>query len=73
MHSGAVSSAALLLPLLVEIASACAYLHSQYIIHRDLKPPNVLCNERRRCKLADFGSNCQGLRTRGRDDAMMTP
>ena len=65
MHSGAVSTAALLLPLLVEISSACAYLHSQYIIHRDLKPPNVLCTERRRCKLADFGSTSQGFRTRG--------
>ena len=65
MHSGAVSTAALLLPLLVDISSACAYLHSQYIIHRDLKPPNVLCTERRRCKLADFGSTSQGFRTRG--------
>jgi serine/threonine protein kinase len=43
---------------LLDILSACAYLHARSppILHRDLKPPNVLHDARNRCKLCDFGT-----------------
>ena len=43
---------------LLDILSGCAYLHARSppILHRDLKPPNVLHDERKRCKLCDFGT-----------------
>lgn len=55
MHSGGVDADALV-ELLLQLASACAYLHALFIVHRDIKPPNVLCDGRKRCKLADFGT-----------------
>jgi serine/threonine protein kinase len=47
-----------LLGPLSDVLSACAYLHALTIpiLHRDLKPPNVLHDERFRCKLCDFGT-----------------
>lgn len=46
-----------LLPVLVELADALAYVHGRRVIHRDLKPANVLLTPgaRPRPRLADFG------------------
>lgn len=41
--------------LLVSIASAVEYAHSQLIVHRDLKPSNVMVDEHGHPKLLDFG------------------
>lgn len=38
-----------------EIASGIAYAHSKGIIHRDLKPDNILLDDWREVKIADFG------------------
>jgi serine/threonine-protein kinase len=43
------------LPILIPLAEALAYAHSQGIIHRDLKPANVLLRSDGRPVLADFG------------------
>jgi serine/threonine protein kinase len=40
-----------------QTAKALVYLHNKSIMHRDVKPANILLTEnRRRVKLADFGS-----------------
>lgn len=39
----------------LDITRGLGYLHSQRIIHRDIKLHNVVLDERRRCRLIDFG------------------
>jgi serine/threonine-protein kinase len=41
--------------LIVRLARAVAFVHSQGIIHRDLKPANVLLSQDGTPKIADFG------------------
>jgi len=43
------------LSILVPIAEALGYLHSQMIIHRDIKPANILLTSDGHVKLADLG------------------
>jgi serine/threonine protein kinase len=38
-----------------EIASGMAYLHGRGILHRDLKSDNILLDDKRKPKIADFG------------------
>lgn len=42
-------------PLLRDVASALAYLHSRQLLHRDIAPRNVRCTSDGRAKLIDFG------------------
>ncbi|CAO1634173.1 unnamed protein product [Jaminaea pallidilutea] len=40
----------------VQILLGIEYLHSNDIVHQDIKPDNILlCNDRRTCKIVDFG------------------
>ena len=41
--------------LLLQLASAVDFLHSNWIMHRDLKTSNILMNNRGQIKIADFG------------------
>lgn len=43
------------LTLASQIVSALAYCHANGIAHRDIKPGNILLDENKRAKLADFG------------------
>ncbi|MGB7343234.1 MAG: protein kinase [Pirellulaceae bacterium] len=43
------------LRLLVDVATALQYVHSQDIVHRDIKPGNILLNQDGKPFLADFG------------------
>jgi serine/threonine-protein kinase len=38
-----------------QVADGLAYAHAQGIVHRDIKPGNIMLNDRRRVKIADFG------------------
>ncbi len=44
-----------LVPLLLRLADAIAYAHSQHVIHRDLKPGNILFTPTNDVKILDFG------------------
>jgi len=43
----------------IDVATAIDFLHSHEKIHCDLKPDNVLINNAKRAKLADFGTLCE--------------
>lgn len=44
-----------IVPVLIQVAQALQHAHERGVIHRDLKPGNVLFDEHRGVKLADFG------------------
>ena len=46
----------------MDIAEGMQYIHSQGFLHRDLKSLNVLCDDRGRCMIADFGLVCSNIR-----------
>ena len=38
-----------------QVTDGLAYAHAQGIVHRDIKPGNIMMDDRRRVKIADFG------------------
>ena len=42
-------------PWILQLCDALSTAHSEQIVHRDLKPNNLMIDDRRRLKLADFG------------------
>jgi serine/threonine-protein kinase len=43
------------MPIILEVAAALEYAHSQGFVHRDIKPTNVLFNARGEAIVTDFG------------------
>lgn len=41
--------------VLLQLAQAIHHLHSLHVLHRDIKPSNILLDEKKNCKLSDFG------------------
>ncbi len=52
------------LPMMVQLASALAYLHENGVRHRDIKPANILVLPDGRVKLVDFGLAMEADATR---------
>ncbi|CAD8147291.1 unnamed protein product [Paramecium octaurelia] len=42
-------------PIIYQILQGLSYCHSRRVLHRDLKPQNILMDEAKQIKLADFG------------------
>lgn len=52
------------LPMMVQLASALAYLHGNGVRHRDIKPANILVLPDGRVKIVDFGLAMEADATR---------
>ncbi len=50
--------------IIVQVAKALQYAHSQGIVHRDIKPSNVMIDKSGRIKVTDFGLALQERTTR---------
>jgi serine/threonine protein kinase len=52
------------LNIVLQVARALQYAHSQGIIHRDIKPSNIMLDQSNHAKVADFGLALQERTTR---------
>ncbi len=50
--------------IIVQVAKALQYAHSQGIVHRDIKPSNIMIDKLSRIKVTDFGLALQERTTR---------
>ncbi|GAB4342070.1 MAG: hypothetical protein Kow0099_19280 [Candidatus Abyssubacteria bacterium] len=50
--------------IIVQVAKALQYAHSQGIVHRDIKPSNIMIDKSGRIKVTDFGLALQERTTR---------
>ncbi|MBI5116345.1 protein kinase [Candidatus Poribacteria bacterium] len=50
--------------IIIQVAKALQYAHSQGIVHRDIKPSNIMIDKTSRVKVTDFGLALQERTTR---------